>query len=198
MADLQKAAAALEQRGYTVRVFSKGAEAAAYLNEAIHGVSVGIGGSVTVQELGLYELLQSHNTVYWHWKQEADAARKNAMTAEVYLSSVNALAESGELVNIDGVGNRAAGILFGHRTVYLLVGRNKLTKTYEDAVWRARNVAAPQNAKRLGRKTPCAAGGDRCYDCKSPERICRGMVTLWGPMAGMHTEVLLVDEDLGM
>ena len=70
--------------------------------------------------------------------------------------------------------------------------------TYDEALWRARNIASPQNARRLGKKTPCAVKGDRCYDCKSPDRICRGLVTLWGPMTGMEAEVLLVDEDLGL
>ena len=63
---------------------------------------------------------------------------------------------------------------------------------------RDRNIAAPKNAQRLQKKTPCAVKGDRCYNCKSPERICRGLVVLWGPMMGMEAEVILVDEDLGM
>ena len=106
-----------------------------------------------------------------------------AMDTEVYLCSANALAETGELVNIDGAGNRVASTLFGHRKIYFVVGANKLCPTYEDAVFRARNVAAPQRARQLGAKTPCAVHADRCYDCKSPGRICRGLVTLWGPMA---------------
>jgi hypothetical protein len=179
-------------------MFASGAEAAAYLNDVIDGATVGIGGSVTVQELGLYDLLASHNTVFWHWRQDVAAARQKAAAAEVYLTSVNGLAETGELINIDGVGNRVASTLYGHKKVYFLVGRNKLAPTYEEALWRARNIAAPKNAQRLGRKTPCAVRGDRCYDCKSPERICRGLVVHWGPMAGMEMEVLLIDEDLGM
>ena len=91
-----------------------------------------------------------------------------------------------------------AATLFGHERVCFVIGRNKLTATYDEAVFRARNVAAPQRARQLGKKTPCAVKLDRCYDCKSPDRICRGMVTLWGPMMGMPAEVLLVDEDLGL
>ena len=116
----------------------------------------------------------------------------------MYLTSVNALAETGELVNIDGTGNRVAATLFGHEKVFFVIGRNKLAPTCDEAVWRARNVAAPQRAKQLGKKTPCAVKCDRCYDCKSPERICRGLAVLWGPMMGMAAEVLLVDEDLGL
>ena len=135
----------------------------------------------------------------WHWKwEDKDAARREAQTSDVYLTSVNGLAETGELVNIDGAGNRVAATLFGHRKVFFVIGRNKLAPTYDEAVRRARNIASPQNARRLGKKTPCAVKGDRCYDCRSPERICRGLVTLWGPMMGMEAEVLLVDEDLGL
>lgn len=189
----------LEARGYTVRVFATGKEAADYLDASLDGKSVGFGGSVTLDALGLYERLEKHNKTAWHWKwKDPAAARREAMTSDVYLTSVNGLAETGELVNIDGAGNRVAATLFGHEKVYFVIGRNKLAPTYDEAVWRARNIASPQNARRLGKKTPCAVKGDRCYDCKSPERICRGLVTLWGPMMGMEAEVLLIDEDLGM
>lgn len=189
----------LEGRGYTVRVFSTGKEAADYLDASLDGKSVGFGGSVTLDVLGLYERLEKHNRTAWHWRwEDRAAAHREAQAAEVYLTSANALAETGELVNIDGTGNRVAATLFGHEKVYFVIGRNKLAPTYDEAVWRARNIASPQNARRLGKKTPCAVKGDRCYDCKSPERICRGLVTLWGPMMGMEAEVLLIDEDLGM
>ena len=188
----------LKSRGYTVRCFATGAEAADYLDEALHGVSVGIGGSSTVKDLGLYERLQRRNAVIWHWMQEPAQARRDAMQTDVYLTSVNALAQTGELVNIDGAGNRVSSTLFGHKKVYYLIGRNKLVDTYEQAVWRARNIAAPQRAKQLGAKTPCAENADRCYDCKSPGRICRGLVTLWGPMVSMESEILLIDEDFGL
>ena len=189
----------LEDRGYTVRLFPTGAEAADYLEDTVAGKSVGFGGSVTLDALGLYERLGKRCKTIWHWKwEDASAARREAQTADIYLTSVNALAETGELVNIDGAGNRVASTLFGHEKVYFVIGRNKLAPTVDAAVWRARNIASPRNAQRLGRKTPCAVKGDRCYDCRSPERICRGLVTLWGPMLGMEAEVLLIDEDLGM
>ena len=119
------------------------------------------------------------------------------MTAEHYITSVNGLAETGELINIDGTGNRVASTLYGHKKVWFVVGRNKLAPTYEEALWRARNIAAPKNARRLKRKTPCAVKADRCYDCKSPERICRGLVVLWEAIGSMEMEVVLVDEALG-
>ena len=197
MADFTKVQQALERRGYTVRTFAAAAEAAAYLDGAIDGKTVGFGGSATLDALGVYDKLAAHNTVIWHWKQEADAARKAAMQTQVYLSSANGLAESGEIVNIDGTGNRVASGLFGHEKVYFIVGRNKVAPDYDAALWRARNIAAPKNAQRLGRKTPCAAKGDRCYDCKSPERICRALVVYWEKPTSMDMEVVLVDEDLG-
>ena len=107
------------------------------------------------------------------------------------------MAETGELVNIDGTCNRIASSVYGHKRVYFVVGVNKIEPDYDRALWRARNVAAPKNAQRLGRKTPCAVKADRCYDCKSPERICRGLVVLWEAVANMEMEVVLIDQDLG-
>ena len=196
MTDFTNVQKNLAGRGFSVKTFATSAEAAAYLDGAIDGKSVGIGGSVTAQELGLYDQLASHNEVHWHWTN-GPAERAAAMGAQVYITSVNGLAETGELINIDGAGNRVAGTLFGHEKVYFIVGRNKLAPTYDEALWRARNIASPKNAQRLGKKTPCAVKGDRCYDCKSPDRICRSLVVLWGPPIGMETEVVLVDEDLG-
>lgn len=197
MTILEITAQNLRDRGYAVRVFATRQEAAAYLNESIDGTSVGFGGSGTLERMGLFESLGRHNTVYWHWKQEKSAARASAAGAAVYLTSANALAQTGELINIDGLGNRVASTLFGHPRVCFVVGRNKIAPTYDEALWRARNVAAPKRAQQMGRKTPCALKADRCYDCKSPDRICRGLVVLWKPMLDTETEVLLVDEELG-
>ena len=199
--DFTKVKSALEARGFKVSAFPSAAEAARYLNGQIDGVSVSYGGSVTLEQMGLFESLGQHNEVLSHWHVPAgkDPAeiRAKAMTTEVYLTSANGLAETGEIVNIDGTGNRVSGMLFGHKKVYFVVGRNKLAPDYDGALWRARNIAAPKNAQRLGTRTPCAARGDRCYDCKSPQRICRGLVVLWEAMKGCETEVVLVDEELG-
>ena len=191
----------LEDRGFLVSTFATAAEAAEYLNGAIDGKTVGFGGSVTLDQLGLYPMLETHNEMCWHWvgtPEEKAQKRVTALTTQVYLSSANGLTEDGEIVNIDATGNRVAATLFGHEKVYFVIGRNKLAPTFEEALWRARNIAAPKNAKKLGRKTPCAVKGDRCYNCKSPDRICRSLVVLWEPSAGMETEVVLIDEDLGL
>ena len=187
----------LEARGFSVSTFSTAAEAAAYLDSAIDGTTVGIGGSMTVQQMGLHEKLAAHNEVHWYWT-DGPEARAKAAHADVYITSANGLTENGEVINIDGAGNRVASTLYGHKRVYFIIGRNKLAPTYDEALWRARNIAAPKNAQRLGKKTPCAVKGDRCYDCKSPDRICRGLVVLWGPSMGVETEIVLVDEDLGL
>ena len=197
--DFTKVSENLKARGYAVQCFATAREAADYLNGAIDGVSVGFGGSMTLEQMGLFERLSGHNRALWHWREgTAEDPRKEALTADVYVTSVNGMDEDGDLINIDGAGNRVASTLYGHKKVYFLVGRNKLAPTYDEALWRARNIAAPKNAQRLQKKTPCAVKGDRCYNCKSPERICRGLVVLWGPMMGMEAEVILVDEDLGM
>ena len=190
----------LEKRGFTVSVFDSAAAAADYLDAAIDGRTVGFGGSITLQQMQLAERLESHNELFWHWKVKegetpADAL-KSACGAEIYVTSVNGLAESGEIINIDGTGNRVAAMLYGHKKVYFVVGSNKLAPDYESALHRARNIAAPMNAKRLSRKTPCVEGG-RCFDCSSPERICRGLAVLWEKMGGSDMEVLLIDEVLG-
>ena len=187
----------LEARGFSVSTFSTAAEAAAYLDSAIDGTTVGIGGSMTVQQMGLHEKLAAHNEVHWHWT-DGPEARAKAAHADVYITSANGLTENGEVINVDGAGNRVASTLYGHKRVYFIIGRNKLAPSYDEARWRARNIAAPKNAQRLGKKTPCAVKGDRCYDCKSPDRICRGLVVLWGPSMGVETEIVLVDEDLGL
>ena len=199
MTDFSRVKQNLEARGFRVSVFATAAEAADYLDSAIDNTSVGFGGSVTLEQMGLYERLERHDRVNWHWRPTVDGAdaRQAAMTAEHYITSVNGLAETGELINIDGTGNRVASTLYGHKKVWFVVGRNKLAPTYEEALWRARNIAAPKNAQRLKRKTPCAVKADHCYDCKSPERIGRGLVVLWEAIGSMEMEVVLVDEALG-
>ena len=165
----------LEKNGFTVSVFADGKAAAEYLNREIDGVTVGCGGSMTLTEMGVQKSLAEHNTLYAHGITPGDPweIMAKAATAEVYVLSANAIAEdTGEILNIDGNGNRVSASLFGHRKVYIVAGKNKVSPDYDSALWRLRNVVAPKNAQRLGRKTPCAVKGDKCYDCHSPDRIC--------------------------
>lgn len=191
----------LEGLGYTVSCFESGEAAAEYLTAQLVGKKVAFGGSVTVEQLGLYERLSARNEVIWHHRIPEGKTSKDmrlaARSADVYISSVNGLAESGEIINIDATGNRVAAICYGHEKVYLLVGKNKLAKDYDAALWRARNVASPKNAKRLGMKTPCAVNADKCYNCASPDRICRALSVLWEKPMRSDVEILLIGEDLG-
>ena len=189
---------ALTRARFHCHRFATGQDAAQWLAAECSGKTVGIGGSMTAKAMKLEELLPRTSTVYWHWLTPGPETLANAATAQVYLTSVNALAETGELINIDGTGNRVASTIFGHEEVYFIVGVNKLAPDYDAALWRARNVASPKNARRLGKKTPCAVRGDKCYDCKSPERICRALVVLWERPTGIgRAEVVLVNEPLG-
>lgn len=185
----------LEANGFVVSCFATKEEARDYLLQKLEGKTVGHGGSMTLSEMGLLEQLPSRATLLSHWKGDSQA---DVATTQAYLCSVNGLAESGEIINIDGAGNRLSSTMFGHEELYLVVGKNKLAPDYDAALWRARNIAAPLNAKRLERKTPCAAKGDKCYDCGSPDRICRALTVLWKKPYGIQrAEVVLIDEDLG-
>lgn len=191
----------LENKGYLVNSFATKEEACDFINDQLDGQLIGIGGSQTVKEMGLFEALSSHNEVYWHDMKPAELTvmetRQKAIKAPVYISSVNGISEDGIIVNIDFTGNRVAAISFGPEDVYLVIGVNKIAPTFDDALWRARNIASPLNAKRLNRKTPCAVNADKCYDCNSPDRICRNLSVLWTRPMGARYHVILVDEKLG-
>ncbi|MCQ2529755.1 MAG: lactate utilization protein [Lachnospiraceae bacterium] len=191
----------LEKNGFQVSVFETAKEAADYLDKEIDGATIGIGGSVTIQDMGLYDLLSKHNDIYWHWNNipglDKQETYKRAQVADIYFSSVNGLAETGEIINIDGTCNRVSAIMYGHKKVYLIVGANKLAPDYDSALYRARNIAAPLNAQRLNRKTPCAEKADKCYNCTSPDRICNGLSVLWKKPGGSDFEVVLINENLG-
>lgn len=197
--DLQTCKERLEANRFTVKVFETKAEAADYLDQSIDEKTVGMGGSMSLAELNTYERLSKHNTVYSHQSGgDPDEQRKQAATADVYLLSANAIdGEKGQILNIDGVGNRVSASLYGHEKVVFVAGKNKVSPDFATAYDRLRNVVAPKNAQRLHRKTPCAEKADKCYDCSSPERICNGLVVLYKCMRGMEMEVILVNEDLG-
>ena len=113
------------------------------------------------------------------------------------ISTTSALVAAAGGVPVSKHGNRAASSLYGHKKVYFVAGKNKVSPDFQSALHRLRNVVAPKNAQRLGRKTPCAAKGDRCYNCNSPERICRGLVVHYRKMNSMDMEVVLIDQELG-
>ena len=194
--NVEKTIRNLKLRGYSVKHFATGAEAADYLCSQISGTTVGIGGCMTAKELGLYDRLSANNEVFWHWIAPGAETIAKANAAAVYISSANAMTEGGEILNIDGRGNRLAGQIFGQKKVYIVAGTNKLCPDFESALFRARNTAAVTNCKRFPNRPPCQID-DRCHDCRSPERICRALVVQWMPMMDMESEVILIDENLG-
>ncbi len=189
----------LKENGFNVEIFETAEEVKeALLNEIDINESVAFGGSTTLEELGLYEELKERgNEVYWHWKVEDKVSeRLKAALTDVYLTSTNALTLDGKLVNMDGVGNRVASIAFGHKKVYVIVGKNKICKDYEEASKRIKNIAAPKNAKRLNTNTPCKFTGS-CNDCSSPDRLCNVEIILHKNPTGANVNVYIVNEELG-
>ena len=191
--NLEKLVSNLNNLGYVVNVFDGVDSANSYILNNVKDTTVGIGGSMTIKEMGLDELLQKNNTVYWHWNKDEI---KQAANAEIYLSSVNGISEDGEIINIDGTGNRVASTIYGHKKVYFILGSNKVAPDYDSALFRARNIAAVKNAIRLEKKTPCVVTG-KCRNCKSPERICRALSVLWEKPKGCDYEVIIIKQNLG-
>ena len=150
--DIPRLQKTLEAAGFTVQWFPTAQAAKEALVARFAGKTIGMGGSVTLRDLGLYEALSQRGTVYWHWQQPGPETLAQAAQAQVYLTSVNALAETGQLVNIDGMGNRVAAMCYGPRQVLVIAGMNKVLGTLDDAIARARNIAAPANAQRFGIK----------------------------------------------
>ncbi len=199
--NVEKLIDVLKEKGYDVSFWQTPEEAAIYLTKIINNKTVGFGDSATLTDLKMYERLSESNKVFDPQNCEKGMSFQSTaikcLTTEIYLTSVNALAETGELVNIDGTGNRVAGSLFGHQKVFFVLGINKVAPTLKDAICRARNIAAPKNARRLGLKTPCAEKGDRCYDCSSPDRICNGIVLHLKKMNDIDMEVVLINDSIG-
>jgi NAD-dependent dihydropyrimidine dehydrogenase PreA subunit len=201
--DIEQVLANLRKNRFEASYFATKEEAAAYLNSKIDGKVVGLGDSQTILALGLYESLSKHNEVHDVAHSPINAGKtfadyaKTTLLTDIFLCSANAVAATGEVVNMDGTGNRVAASLFGHEKVYYVVGINKICPDLDKAIWRVRNVAAPQNAKRKHKKTPCAIKGDKCYNCMSPERICNGLLIEFKKMSNMDMEVVIIGEELG-
>ena len=200
--DIKKLGEVFEQKGYTFQYFDTVQECCSYLDSNINNKTVGFGDSQTLFDMGLYEKLSTHNMVYspMHPKEGQDfyAAAKKCIDTQVYLVSVNGAAQTGELVNIDGFGNRVSSSLYCHEKIYFVFGINKIMPTLQDAIDRARNIAAPKNAKRLGKNTPCAVKGDKCYNCNSPDRICNAMLVHLHKTSKSDVEIIVIGENAGL
>lgn len=200
MADIEKLCDNLKNNGYKTIFCADSAEAADYICSSLIGSTIGIGGSKTVEQLDIFDRLSESNEVAWHWKQTPTEARSRAQSADIYICSANAVSETGEIVNIDGTGNRLAASIYGKKKVIFVIGVNKITPDLESAIYRARNIAAPLNARRFKLSTPCALSSKemRCYDCNNPQRICRGLLVLMKKINGVEEcEVVIVNENLG-
>jgi hypothetical protein len=163
---------------------------------------VGAAGSVTIRQLGILDQIEAKgNIIYDHWKpglskEKISEIRKLQMTSDLLLGSVNAVTMNGELINIDGIGNRVTSTIFGPGKVILVVGYHKIAEDVQEGIKRIKDVAAPINARRLNVDVPCAKLG-RCVNCNSPDRICRVVVIHERRPSLTDMLIILVGEELG-
>ena len=164
--------------------------------------SFGFGGSDTTRSLGIVEQLSAAGkTIHDHWqsglsKEEDLSIRLAQGRCDCFLCSANAVSATGEIVNVDGIGNRTNAMTFGTKKVIIVAGMNKVTPDLDSALKRVRDVAAPMRAKSLNMKTPCAENG-RCSDCRSPQRICRITAILHRKPMLTDISVVLIGQSLG-
>ena len=195
----QKVVKGLESRNMT-GYYAEDKEAALKLALSLipEGASVTMGGAMSAREIGLVDALKAgnYNFIDRDAYEDRRAAMLMAYDADVFLSSVNAMTEDGQLVNIDGNANRVSAIAQGPKKVLFIVGMNKVCCDLDAAMKRARNVAAPINAQRFGLNTPCSKTG-ACMDCKSPDTICcQFLITRYSKHKD-RIHVILVNDNLG-
>ncbi len=206
-ARLERVAGKLRKRGFEVTCCNTREEARAKVLElAADAKSVGFGGSLSVACLNLTrEMRDAGKEILNHGfpdlsPEERDEIRRRQLVCDCFLSSVNALTDDGIIVNVDGVGNRVAAMIYGPRRTVLVIGRNKLVNGDEQAALaRIAEVAGPVNAYRLGCKTPCAVTG-QCANCSGSNdgSICRITTVIRQRPLWSDIRILLVNEDLGL
>lgn len=197
-----KVVEALKKRHFDAYYCQTAKEAVVQVLDLIpEGDVVAWGGSMTMQETGILDAVKERYEVIDRAaaadQEEATAMMRRALTSDTFLMSSNAVTEDGQLLNIDGTGNRCAALIFGPKSVIVVAGMNKVVKTVADAESRARNIAAPMNAQRFGISTPCSSTG-ACADCISPDCICANMVRTRISKPAGKIKVVLVGEDYGM
>lgn len=192
----------LKSRGFEAYYCAGKAQALEKALELIpEGASVGWGGAYSAEEIGLIDAVKKGNYTAFDRNtaatpEEKAAIMKRCLTADVFLSGANALSLDGEMVNIDGNGNRVAAIVYGPDTVLVIAGMNKVCDTLEDAVTRARTIAAPINKQRFATKTPCEVTGS-CGNCKSDDCICNQILITRNCKPAGRIKFILVGEELG-
>ncbi len=168
------------------------------------GSKVGIAGSMTIREIGLDEALNKRGDKLadiWakkHSPEEDLEIRKQTLVSDIFLTSSNAITEDGELINIDGLGNRVAAMIFGPKKVIVVAGINKIVKDVYEGIERVRNIAAPMNVTRFKGKTPCTLTGNCDLDeCEPPNRHCHVISIIEKRPMKTDTTVVLIGKDLG-
>jgi L-lactate utilization protein LutB len=166
--------------------------------------SISWGGSMTFTGSGLYNILKDRTdiTVLNTFEKTTSPEklleiRRNALLTDLFITGTNAVTEDGQLVNLDMIGNRIAGLTFGPRHVIVLVGRNKVVRDLEEAMVRVKDYAAPANAMRLDKKTPCTKTAT-CHECSSPDRICNTWTITEKSYPKGRVHIVLVNQDLGL
>jgi len=200
---LEKTIRALKRNRISADVLKSREEVITYLENLMEDAAVvGVGDSMTLDTLGVYDYLRGRNLAYLNKydpslsKQEKRELYLKNFTADYFLSGVNAISTEGKIYNMDGNGSRVAPIIYGPKCVLLICGINKIVESEEEAIRRIREVAAPLDAKRLNKKTPCAMKG-KCMDCKSPQKICNYFTVIQGQFDEARIRVLFVEEELG-
>lgn len=203
MGDLQKTIQNLGRNNIDGVSLNSSADLLGFLDCQIpDGAVVGVGDSITLESCGVYQYLRNRNLVFLD-KYSKDLSRlqkrelylKN-FDADFFLSSVNAISSEGKIYNLDGNGSRVAPMIYGPKKVLLICGINKIVETEEQAFERIRTIAAPLDAKRLQKKTPCSITG-KCSDCKSPDKICNYHTIIQGQFDRERIKVVFINEELG-
>jgi hypothetical protein len=188
------------KRKFNTVVCDSKQEAVKYILETFsfnNEMIIGIGNSLSLETLGIKEIIAGKvAAVYQHALGSSDDETKKALLADLYFTSANAISYDGQIVNIDGTGNRIAATCYGPKQVIYVIGKNKIAESLQEAIKRAQNVAAVKNAKRYNRKTPCTVTG-KCENCLSPECICSIMTIHRKQPYGLKITVILVNEELG-
>ena len=166
------------------------------------GAKIGWGGVLSAQQIGLFDALRAGNydlldRDLCQTAEEREQMMKDALFSDVFLTGANGLTLDGQMVNIDGTGNRVGAIIYGPKKVIVIAGMNKVCDTLEEAVKRAREVAAPLNMMRFMKDTPCAATG-KCGDCKAEGCICNQIVITRHCRPVGRIQFVLVGEHLGL
>lgn len=204
---LKAVKSALEENNFDVYLCSDAAEANDLVEKTIlpelKPASISWGGSLTFSSSGLYDILKGYpgsNILDTYDKSipfnDLLERRRQSLLVDLFISGTNAVTESGQLVNLDMIGNRIGGITFGPKYVLILMGRNKIVSDLDEAFYRIKNYAAPVNVMRLDKKTPCRETSI-CQECKSPERICNTWTVTEKSFPKGRIKVVLINEDLG-